>query len=384
MNAISVVIPCLNEAATIGNCIRRARQALAQSEFDFSEIIVADNGSIDDSVNICRAENVKVVEASQKGYGSALHAGIMAASTPWIVFADGDESYDFGQLSLFIPPLEQGYDLVVGNRFGGTIAKGAMPFLHRYLGTPVISYIGRKSFHVTLTDFNSGMRAITRKAYLQLDMQAAGMEYASEMIAKAALNRLKITEVPIDLHKDQRNRKPHLRTWQDGWKHLKLILVFSPKWLLLFPAVFFLFTGCLLGGILVFSYIKIFNLVLDIHTLYFASIFLTLGFQLLQFYLLARLYGKRIGLYPDNKLTVFIRRRFTFEKSLLVGSVVFLAGIFLSAYAVFQWQENSFGALNPVSVFRIIIPGGFGITLGMQIIVFGFLLYIIKSIKNIH
>lgn len=355
---------------------------MEQLSLSYGEIIVADNGSIDGSLDICAAEQIIVVKVATKGYGAALDAGIRAAKGEWIIFADADDSYDFSTIASFIPLLQQGNELVVGNRFGGNIQKGAMPFLHRYLGTPVISFLGRRSFHVPLTDFNCGMRAIHKAAYEKLGMKSKGMEFASEMIAKAGLNQLKIAEVPVDLYKDGRGRRPHLRTWRDGWKHLRLILLLSPKLLLLYPALCFLVLGTLLGGILVFSYIRIFNLVLDIHTLYYASIMFMVGIQLMQFYILARLYGSSMGLYPARRFSNIVYKILAFEKALIAGGLIFLLGVLLTGYAVYQWQQRSFGPLDPAYVFRIIIPAGFCISLGIQVIVFGFLLYTFRQFRT--
>lgn len=382
MLSVSVVIPCLNEAKTIGTCLQKAKRSLAQLQLSFSEIIVADNGSNDGSMEICLAEGATVVRVEQRGYGAALDAGIREAKGDWIIFADGDDSYDFSEMGAFVPLMQEGYELVVGNRFAGNIQQNAMPFLHRYLGTPVISFIGRRSFQVPLSDFNCGMRAIKKSAYLNLGMKARGMEFASEMIAKAGLNQLKMAEVPVNLYKDGRGRKPHLRTWQDGWKHLRLILLLSPKWLLLYPAVLFLTIGSILGGLLVFSYIRIFNLVLDIHTLYYASVMFMVGIQLLQFYILARLYGSNMGIYPAKQFSNIVFRIMAFEKALVAGSFIFFLGLLLTAYAVFQWQQSGFGELDPAYIFRIIIPAGFCISLGMQVIVFGFLLYAFRQFRN--
>lgn len=355
---------------------------MEQLQLSFNEIIVADNGSSDGSLEICEAERVNIVHVETRGYGAALDAGIRAAQGDWIIFADADDSYDFADIASFIPLLEQGYELVVGNRFGGTIQKNAMPFLHRYLGTPVISFLGRRSFNVPLNDFNCGMRAIRKAAYLKLGMKSRGMEFASEMIAKAGLNHLKMSEVPVNLYKDGRHRKPHLRTWQDGWKHLRLILLLSPKLLLLYPALCFLILGTLLGGALVFSYVRIYNLVLDIHTLYYASVMFMVGIQLMQFYILARLYGSSMGLYPARKFSNIVYRLLAFERALVAGTFIFLIGIVLTGYAVYQWQQKNFGELDPAYVFRIIIPAGFCISLGMQMIVFGFLLYTFRQFRT--
>ncbi|TAD92089.1 MAG: glycosyltransferase family 2 protein [Bacteroidetes bacterium] len=383
MQSLTVVIPCLNEAQTLGKCVEKAKAALQKTGLAY-QVLVADNGSSDGSQSIAEAAGATVIAVAEKGYGAALHAGIMAATSQAVLFADADCSYDFAELERFLPPLEAGAQLVVGNRFTGGIRKGAMPFLHRYLGTPVISFIGRKSFKVTLGDFNCGMRAITKLAYEQLNMRSPGMEYASEMIAKAGLLNLRIAEVPVSLHKDGRNRRPHLRTWQDGWKHLRLILLLSPKWLLLFPALFFLVLGGLLSGLLLFSYVKVFSLVLDIHTLYYASVFVILGTQLLQFYVVARLYGSQVGLAAWQPLSKKMAHWFGFEKGLIVGGSIFCTGLALSFYAVWQWQQAGFGPLDPVAVFRIIIPAGFCIALGMQVVVFGFMLYTIQQLGGQH
>ena len=382
MPSVSIVMPCLNEAQTLQRCIGQARQALEAAGMASPEVIVADNGSTDGSIDIAQASGARVVSVPVRGYGAALHAGIMHASSEWVLFADADDSYRFTELSHFLPHMHHHVDLIVGNRFAGGIDAGAMPWLHRYLGTPVLSWIGRRSFGVKLGDFNCGMRAVRKAAYEKLHMQCTGMEYASEMIAKAGLQRMHIVEVPVSLQRDGRNRRPHLKTWQDGWKHLRLMLLLSPKWLLLAPAIIFLLAGSFLGGILLFSYVEVFNLVLDIHTLYYASVFLMVGIQLLQFYVMARLVGSNMGLYPARRFSQFVFRWFGFESGLVAGGLLLLAGILLSLAALRQWQEAGFGPLDPSSVFRIIVPAGFSIALGMQCIVFGFLLYTIRQMQT--
>jgi glycosyltransferase involved in cell wall biosynthesis len=382
MPSLTIVMPCLNESRTIEACIHAAQTALQQAGLAEASIIVADNGSTDNSTTLATHAGARVVNAAVPGYGAALHTGIMAANTDWVLFADADESYNFAELHRFLPLMRDDCDLIVGNRFKGSIEKGAMPFLHRYLGTPVLSAVGRRSFAVQLGDFNCGMRAIRKEAYLKLNMQSPGMEYASEMIAKAGLHKMNIAEVPVSLRKDGRNRKPHLKTWQDGWKHLRLMLLLSPKWLLLAPAMIFLLAGLLMGSLLVFNYIRIFNLVLDIHTLYYASVFIMVGVQLLQFYVIARLYGSYMGLYPARRFSTFVSKWFGFETGLIAGGLLLLGGLALSLYAIKVWKAAGFGPLDPSYVFRIIIPAGFSIALGMQCIVFGFLLYTIRQIQQ--
>lgn len=376
--SLSVIIPCLNEANTIGDCIAKARQALTALPVEVSEIIVADNGSTDGSLQIVPALGATLVTVEQKGYGATLDAGIKSATCDWIIFADGDSSYDFSEIKYFLP-LMGDHDFIIGNRFRGGIEKNAMPFLHRYVGTPIISFIGRRSFGVKLGDFNCGFRAIRRSSYLQLGMKAKGMEYASEMIAKASLQQLRTGEVPVSLHRDGRGRKPHLNTWRDGWKHLRLILLLSPKWLLLYPAILFLATGFLLGTALLFSYIKVFSIVLDIHTLYYASIMFMAGIQLMQFYIIARLYGSSAGIYPARRFSTIVFKLLAFERALAAGMFIFLTGVLLTFYALHKWKMVHYGPLDPSYVFRIIIPAGFCISVGMQVIVFGFLLYTFRQ-----
>ena len=379
---LSIVIPCLNESETLAGCIADARALLQKLPFA-GEVIVADNGSTDESVQIAIAGGASVVTVAEKGYGAALDAGIMSAKGSHIIFADADESYHFTDAEPIVDKLNDGYDMVVGNRYAGGIQPHAMPFLHRYLGTPVISYLGRRSFKIKLHDFNCGMRGLCRSQYPALGMRSTGMEYATELIARAAYRGWKITEVPVPLYPDRRTRKPHLNTWQDGWRHLKLILLLAPRWLLFLPALFFLFTGVALGCVLSLSYIKISRLTLDIHTLYFCSVFLLLGFQLLQFYIVAKLYGQSIGLYslrPSLKKAI---RFFSFERGLLLGVLLLFTGILFAFYALYLWKRNHFGPMHPGSLFRIVLPSGSFITLGMQLIMFAFMLSSLQPvIKN--
>ncbi len=313
VQSLSIVIPCLNESATLPSCIERAKLLLEKNHLK-GEIIIADNGSTDDSAMIALTGGARLVEVKEKGYGAALHAGIKQSESDYILFADGDDSYHFDEAGAFIKAFDEGAEVVIGNRFRGGIEKNAMPFLHRYFGTPIISFLGRRSFHVSLGDFNCGMRGIKKEVYSQLDMKSTGMEYATELIAKASYKKMQIVEVPIKLHKDGRDRKPHLKTWSDGWKHLKLILLLSPKWLLLYPALFFLLTGGLLGISILSTQVKIFNVRLDIHTLYFCSVFGILALTFLEFYYMVNYYGMSIGVYPRQELRIGSRSTCTLKQ----------------------------------------------------------------------
>lgn len=378
---LSIVIPCLNEAETLAACVADAKNLLSSISIP-GEVIVADNGSIDASQQIAVGNGARLVQVKERGYGAALDEGIKAASGSHIIFADADESYHFAEGGAIVKSLDAGSDLVVGNRFKGGIEAGAMPVLHRYLGTPVISYLGRRSFKIKLGDFNCGMRGLNREKYAELQMASTGMEYATELIARAAYRHWKISEVPVPLHKDKRSRKPHLRTWQDGWRHLKLILLLAPRWVLLLPAIFFLLTGAALGCVLSLSYIKISRLTLDIHTLYFCSVFLLLGLQMLQFYVVAKLYGQSIGLYKLRPLQKRVIAFFSLERGLLLGISLFLVGIFLAFAALVLWEKAHFGPMNPSSLFRVVLPSGSFITLGMQLIMFSFMLSTLRPIRK--
>jgi glycosyltransferase involved in cell wall biosynthesis len=378
VQSLSIVIPCLNESETIGNCISRSNMLL--KEFSLTgEVIVADNGSIDGSIEIAIQHGARVLEVKERGYGSALHQGIMHAKSEFVLFADGDDSYHFNEGRPFIEAFEQGFDVVIGNRFKGGIEKGAMPFLHRYFGTPVLSLLGRKSFHVGLGDFNCGMRGIRRNTYEKLEMKSGGMEYATEFIAKAAYKKCNIGEVSIKLYRDGRRRKPHLKTWSDGWKHLKLILLMSPKWFLLYPAIIFFTIGSFLGIKLSFNELVISRIVLDIHTLYFCSVFLIISITFFEFYCMVRYFGMSLGIYERHGLTQWISVHLNFEKGLGIGLLISLTGFILSMAAVFRWYRLSFQNLNPQEIFRIIIPGGFFMIVGLQIVVFSFFLTMIKT-----
>jgi len=378
IQSISIIIPCLNESETIALCVGNAQKFLAGFPFS-GEVIVADNNSSDESAEIAKHSGAEVINVKMEGHGSALHQGILHAKSDYIIFADGDGSYHFDEAGPFIDAFDQGFEVVIGNRYKGGIEKTAMPFLHRYLGTPFLSMLGRRSFHVELGDFNCCMRGIKKSAYEKLDMKSTGMEFATEFIAKASYKNCRIKEVPVKLYKDERSGKSHLKTWADGWKHLKLILLLSPRWFLLYPALFFLVVGSLLGVSLSISKIQISHVVLDIHTLYFSSVFLIISLTFFEFYYMVNYYGMSLGIYPWAGLTEWISRHLNFEKGLMIGLLLFLTGFGLSASAVFHWYRLSFQNLNPQEIFRIIIPGGFCMIVGLQLVVFSFFITMIKS-----
>lgn len=282
---ISIVMPCLNEAETLEICITKALNFLKKNNI-LGEVIIADNGSTDGSLKIAEKLGAKVVHAKIKGYGAALQAGVKNAEGKYVIIGDSDDSYDFSNLMPFIEKLREGNDLVMGNRFKGGIAKAAMPFLHRYVGNPVLSFIGRLFFKTEIRDFHCGLRAFSKEAYKKMDLKTTGMEFASEMVVKASLKKMRIQEVPTTLSPDGRTRPPHLRTFRDGWRHLRFLLIFSPKWLFLIPGISLLIVSLIGSGIILMGAIQISNVVLDIHTLIVLSFVFLVGIQFIFFHAL--------------------------------------------------------------------------------------------------
>jgi glycosyltransferase involved in cell wall biosynthesis len=373
---LSIVMPCLNEAATIGCCIAKARAFLTGSGVA-GEIIVADNGSTDGSQAIARASGARIVDVAERGYGSALLAGIRAARGTYVIMGDSDDSYDFSALDAFLDRLRAGDDLVMGNRFAGGIKPGAMPALHRYFGNPLLSAIGRVFFHSPCRDFHCGLRGFRREAILALDLQAPGMEFASEMVVKATIQGLAISEVPTILSPDGRGRPPHLRSWRDGWRHLRFLLLFSPRWLFFYP-------GCLLflGGLAVMAWLlpgpgRIGSIALDIHTLFYASLAVVVGYQTMLYWMFVRIYGAREGIVPSDPWFRSIAGVYTLEAGLICGSALLLAGIALGAYAIGLWGAEDFGALAATQAMRLVIPSGTLILLGFQTASSGFFISVL-------
>ncbi|MBP1839516.1 glycosyltransferase family 2 protein [Formosa algae] len=377
---LTVVMPCLNEAETLAICIKKA-QAFFTAENIAGEIIIADNGSTDGSIQIAEQLQAQVVHVKEKGYGSALKGGIETANGTYIIMADADNSYDFSTLLPFIVQLRAGYDLVVGNRFKGGIKTGAMPFLHKYLGNPVLSFIGKLFYKIEIGDFHCGLRGFTKAAFLKMDLKTSGMEFASEMIVKAKLKKLKITEVPTILHPDGRSRKPHLNTWSDGWRHLRFLSLYSPNWLFLYPALVLMIIGIVSSTLLIIHPIQIKNVVLDVHTLLYTSSFVLIGFQFLVFYCLTKIYAVENDLLPKSNRYDKLFKYINLERGLVLGVLILIIGCILSYYGVFIWKSKDFGNLNPTNTLRIVIPAVFTILLGIQVILFS-LFFSILGLKN--
>jgi glycosyltransferase involved in cell wall biosynthesis len=371
---LTVLMPCLNEAETLARCIRKATACIERLGLD-AEVLVADNGSTDGSRLIALAEGARVIEVKERGYGAALYYGIVEARGRYVVMGDSDDSYDFSRLDGFVEKLREGADLVMGNRFTGGIRPGAMPWKNRYLGNPALSGIGRVFFNCPVADFHCGIRGLSREAFTHMRLQTTGMEFASEMVIKATLLGLRIAEVPTTLDKDGRRRPPHLRPWRDGWRHLRFMLLYSPRWLFLYPGFALMLVGIVLGAILLPGPLLLSpHLGLDVHTLLFAFAGILIGFQAVSFAFCARVYALNEGLLPtDPKLEVLLRR-FTLESGLVAGAVLLVVGICGAIGAVLTWSRVSFGELDIRSTLRIVIPAITAVCLGGQVILTSFLL----------
>jgi glycosyltransferase involved in cell wall biosynthesis len=373
---LSIVMPCLDEAETLAVCIEKAQRFLASSGVR-GEVIVADNGSTDGSQAIAERLGARVVHVAERGYGSALHGGITAARGRYVVFGDSDDSYDFSKLGPFLERLRAGDALVMGNRFRGGIEPGAMPPLHRYLGNPVLSAIGRLFFSAPVGDFHCGLRALSRAAYDRMAPTTSGMEYASELVIKATLAGLPISEVPVVLHPDGRSRPPHLRSWRDGWRHLRFMLLFSPRWLFLVP-------GCVLFGLggavsvwLLAGGLRIGPAVLDIHTLLIAGLACLLGYQLIVFALFTKVFAIAEGFQPMPGYLDRLFRHVSLELGIVAGALLSAAGLAALVAATWSWRSVGFGALDPRLTMRQVIPGAILLVIGIQTIFSSFFLSVL-------
>jgi glycosyltransferase involved in cell wall biosynthesis len=371
--AISIVMPCLNEAETLAVCIRKALAAITASGVS-GEIIIADNGSTDGSLAIAAAEGARIVNVPIRGYGAALFAGFEAAHGKYILMADADDSYDFSHLPRFLAALDAGADLVVGNRFQGGIKPGAMPLLHRYLGNPVLSYLGRLLFRIPVGDFHCGIRAFRKDAFLRMNLRTTGMEFASEMIVKSSLLGQKITEVPTTLSPDGRSRAPHLRTWRDGWRHLRFLLLYSPRWLFLYPGLAATLVGFLVTIWLLPAKRAIGSVHFDVDTLTCAIGLMLIGVHISVFAVSAKVFGMREGFLPDDPKFQRLFLYFQLESGLLLGIFFLLAGFIAMAYAVVVWRQASFGPLLPTHMLRLVLPAAASLMLGVEIVFSSFFL----------
>ena len=371
---VSVVMPCLNEADTLAICIAKARQALADAGIP-GEVVVADNGSTDGSQEIARRAGARVVEVAARGYGEALKGGIAAARGAFVVMGDADDSYDFLELPKFVEKLRAGYDLAQGCRLrsgGGRIRRGAMPVLHRWWGNPMFSWLARSWFRAPTHDVHCGMRGFTRVLYDGLELRCTGMEFASEMVIKAALAAAAISEVPITLRRDQRvTRSSHLRTFRDGWRHLRFYLLYSPRWLFLVPGVVLVLLGAL-GFTLALPGARVAGAELDVNALLFSSLFVILGYQSVIFAILTKAFAVAEGLMPMSRNVERFFAVFTLERGLVAGLAVSVVGFALLAAVLAQWWARDFGPLDYRATLRLSIPGVMFASLGVQTLLFSF------------
>ena len=373
---ISVVLPCLNERETVGTCVSKAVATLEVAGLK-GEVIVADNGSTDGSIEIARAAGARVVHVDQRGYGNALKGGIQAARGVYVLMADSDDSYDFRHIPRFVEQLRSGCELVMGNRFQGGIEKGAMPVLHRYLGNPVLTALGRLFFRSPCRDFHCGLRAFRKGSYERMDIRSTGMEFASEMVVKASLLRMKVSEVATTLSPDGRSHPPHLRTWHDGWRHLRFLLMYSPRWLFLYPGIASILLGLAVCFWLLPGPRKIGNTVFDVHTLAYAFGSMLVGFQLLAFAIFTKVFAITEGLLPEDPRLNRLFEYVTLETGLVAGALLVGLGVAGSVFAVSTWARTSFGPMNSESMLRIVLPSVFALVLGAQVIFSSFFLSIL-------
>lgn len=369
-------MPCLDEAETLAACIRKAKRAIEEHGLS-AEIVIADNGSTDGSQVIARELGARVVEVQRKGYGSALIGGIDAARGGIVIMGDADDSYDFAAIEPLVDKLRDGFDLVVGNRFAGGIASGAMPWSHRWVGNPVLTWIGRVFFRTPVGDMHCGLRGFRKDAYERMRLRATGMEFASEMVIKASLQRMRIAEVPVTLSPDGRSRPPHLRTWRDGWRHLRFMLLFSPRWLFLYPGLAMFIASIAVGAWLETGPITIGHVRFDIHTLLLAAFGCLIGYQLIVFAVFTKVFAMQQGFHPPNAAYRAMFRYVKLETGLALGGVMFLAGAVGAVIAVVSWGSVGFGTLDPRATMREVIPAALLLTLGVQTVFASFFLSIL-------
>ncbi|WOK35345.1 glycosyltransferase family 2 protein [Sphingomonas sp. C3-2] len=374
---LSIVIPCLNEAETLAQVVDHAHRFL-KAYGVAGEVIVADNGSTDGSREIAVAGGARVVPIAQRGYGAALRGGIFAARGTYVAMGDADCSYDFMALMPFVEKLRTGIDLVIGNRFQGGIGKGAMPRLHRYLGNPVLSLAGRVLYSAPIGDFHCGLRAFRREGILDLGLSSDGMEYASEMIVKAQLVGLSMAEVPTTLVKDGRSRPPHLRSWRDGWRHLKFLLLFSPRWLFIYPGLALMALGVAVLAMLLPGDVHAGGITLSIHTLLFAAASVLIASQLLSFGMLASHFGVRERYWLAGPMLTKVSAWLSIDRACIVGGTMMLIGFAGAVAALASWAAGGFSATRPEMLMRLSIPSTLLLGVGLQLALTSFLLELLS------
>jgi glycosyltransferase involved in cell wall biosynthesis len=365
---LTILMPCLNEAETLARCVEKARRGIAEAGVR-GEVLVADNGSKDGSQEIGTRSGARVISVMEKGYGSALRGGIKAAAGNWIIMGDADDSYDFSKITGFVQKLREGWDLVMGCRLpsgGGTIAPGAMPWKNRWIGNPSLSFIGRLFFRCPARDFHCGLRGFSKAAYEQMDVQTTGMEFASELVIKATLKGLKITEVPITLHKDGRSRPPHLKPWRDGWRHLRFMLIYSPRWLFLVPGIVLAAVGTIASAAIALTDLRIGHVEFDAGTLSISCMAVVIGVQLVAFAFFTKVFAIGEGLLPQDPKFSRIFKVFSLEKGIVAGLILFLAGFALLLHALWVWKEAHYGSLSYSENLKRLLPAVTMIVVSIQ------------------
>ena len=384
---LTILMPCLNEAETIARCIEKAKRGIERAGVP-GEILIADNGSTDGSQAIAEKLGARVIAVKEKGYGNALRGGIAAANGKYILMGDADDSYDFSEADRFVKKFQEGYDLVMGCRLpigGGTILPGAMPWKNRWLGNPVLSFIGRLFFKCPAHDFHAGLRAFTKDALEKMELQTTGMEFASEMVIKATLKKFRIAEVPITLHKDGRSRPPHLKPWRDGWRHLRFMLIYSPRWLFLMPGLFLSALGIIFSAALAVRDVQIGDIQFNVGTLMMACMSVVVGFQLVAFAFYTKVFAIAEGLLPEDPKLTRVFKTFTLEKGIVAGLLILLAGLVMFARALWLWKQADFGLLPSTEEnLRRLIPAATLMLLGVQSVFSSFFMSVLglKTVKR--
>jgi glycosyltransferase involved in cell wall biosynthesis len=380
---LTILMPCLNEAETLEICIQKAMSFLERNNIE-GEVLIADNGSTDGSQLIAGKNGARVVQVEAKGYGNALRGGIEEAKGLYIIMGDADDSYDFYNLEKYVEELRDGHDLVMGNRFKGGVEKGAMPFLHKYLGNPVLSFIGRLFFKSEIKDFHCGLRGFNTQKIKELSLRTTGMEFASEMVVKSVLFNYKVTEVPTTLKPDGRTRAPHLNTWRDGWRHLVFLLLYSPRWLFLIPSLLVMLISIVIFSVLSVNILMFNNIGVDIHTLTYLGFAIVLSYQLILFYIFSKVYAINQGLIPIRKSFLNIFKIFTLERGIVIGLFMFFTGFAYSCYLLNYWAGTEFGEIHNLSfTFRILIPSALLMLLGLQTVFGSFFLRLLGTIQHV-